>query len=54
MVLYYSKILSELLGGISSKHCGDFYSLNYPHSIGTKNKLKSNQNCLKIKVFVVL
>ena len=35
------KKLSTLLRGITSKHHGDFYCLNSPHSFRTENKLKS-------------
>ena len=38
------KRLSTLLQRITSKHVGDFYSLNCVHSFRTKNKLKSHEN----------
>ena len=31
------KKLSTLLRGITSKHCGDIYYLNYLHSFRTEN-----------------
>ena len=37
------KSLSALLGGITSNHNGDFYSLNCFHSYSTKNKLKKHE-----------
>ena len=37
------KRLSSLLKGITSNQDGDFYCLNYIHSYGTKNKLKSHE-----------
>ena len=37
------KKLSTLLRGITSKHHGDFYCLNCPHSFRTENKLKSHE-----------
>ena len=35
--------LSGLLRGITSNHCGDFYSLNCFHSYRTKNKLEAHK-----------
>ena len=43
MALSFSKKLSALLRGITSKHHGDFYCLNYLHSFRTENKLKSHE-----------
>ena len=34
-----AKKLSALLKGVTSKHDGDFYCLNYFHSYSTKDKL---------------
>ena len=36
------KKLSALFKGITSKHDGDFYCLNYLHSFRTENKLKNH------------
>ena len=36
--------MSALLRGITSKHEGDFYCLNFFHSYSTKNKLKKHKN----------
>ena len=36
--------MSALLRGITSKHEGDFYYLNFFHSYSTKNKLKKHKN----------
>ena len=41
------KTLSTLLGGITSKHHGDFYCLNCLHSFRTENKLKSYEKLCK-------
>ena len=38
------KKLSVLLGGITSKHVGDFYCLNCFQSYSTKNKLKKHKD----------
>ena len=35
--------LSALLRGITSKHYGDFYCLNYPPSFETEKKLESHK-----------
>ena len=43
------KKLSALLHGITSKHKGDFYCLNYLHSFRTENKLKSHEKLCKNK-----
>ena len=40
MTLSSSKKLSALIRGITSKHKGDFYSLNCFQSFRTENKLK--------------
>ena len=37
------KQLSALLKGITSKHHGDFYCLNYPHSFAIEKKLESHK-----------
>ena len=39
------------LHGITSKHDGDFYCLNYRNSFRTKNKLKSHESVSKNKGF---
>ena len=49
-----TKKLSALLRGIPSKHCGDFYCPNCLHSFRIKNKLESDKNYVKIKIFVTL
>ena len=38
------KTLSALFRGITSKHDGDFYCLNYFRSYTTENKLKKHKN----------
>ena len=43
------KKLTALLRGITSKHHGDFYSLNCFHSFRTENKLKSHEKVRKNK-----
>ena len=47
MTLSRGKKLSSLLRGITSKHDGDFYCLNYFHSFRTENKLKMHKNLCK-------
>ena len=47
MVLYFCKLLSALLKGITSKHVRDFYYLNCIHSNSTKDKLKKHENVCK-------
>ena len=39
--------LSALLRGITSKNYGDFYCLNYLHSLRTKNKLELHKRICK-------
>ena len=41
------KKLSPLLRGVTLKHHGDFYHLNYVHSFRTENKLKSHKKVRK-------
>ena len=41
------KNISGLLGGITSNHDGEFYSLNYFHSYKTKRKLKKHERACK-------
>ena len=41
------KSLSALFRGITSKHDGDFYYLNFFHSYTTENKLKKHKNVCK-------
>ena len=43
MALSFSKKLSALLHGITSKHEGDFYCLSCLCSFRTENKLRSNE-----------
>ena len=38
------KTLSALFCKITSKHNGDFYCLNVPHSFGIESKLKEHAN----------
>ena len=45
------KQLSALLGGILSKHRGDFYCLNCLHSFTTEKNLNCIKNYVKIKIF---
>ena len=46
------KKLSALLIGITSKHKGNFYCLNYFHSFRTKNKLESHKKVCENKNFL--
>ena len=39
--------MSQLFKGITSKHEGDFYCLNYFHPFRTENKLKKHKNVCK-------
>ena len=41
------KSISGLLKGITSKHNGDFYCLNYFHSYTTEKKLKNHERVCK-------
>ena len=52
--LYYLAVkkLSALLRGATSKYNGDFCCLNCLHSLRTKDKLKSHEKYLKIKISV--
>ena len=43
--------LFALLRWITSKHDGDFYCLNYLHSLRTEKKVKSHQKVCKNKYF---
>ena len=43
--------MSSLVRGITSKHHGDFYCLNCPHSFRTENKLISHTKVSKNKDF---
>ena len=45
------KQLSALLGGILSKHRGDFYCLNCLHSFTTEKNLNCIKKYVKIKIF---
>ena len=45
------KKLSALLRGITSKHHGDFYCLNYFHTLSTENKLESHKRVCENKDF---
>ena len=51
MALSCSQKLSALLIGITSKHRGDFYSLNCVHSFATNNKLQSHKRVCENKDF---
>ena len=51
MALSYSKKLSALLHGITSKHKVDFHCLNCLHSFRTENKLESHEKVCKNKDF---
>ena len=44
---------SELLRGITSKHCRNFYCLNCLHSFVTEKNLNRIKKYLKIKIFVM-
>ena len=46
-----AKKLSALLGGITSKHHGNYYCLNHLHSFATKKKLKLHKNVCKNEDF---
>ena len=48
------KKLSALLRGITSKHHGDFYCLNYLHSFAIENKLQSYKTVCENKDFCKL
>ena len=48
------KNLSALLTGITSKHYGNFYCLNFLHSFRTKNKLESHKKVYEKKDFCKL
>ena len=47
------KELSALLGGITSKHHGDFCCLNCLHSFATEKKRESHKKYVKVKIFVI-
>ena len=51
MALSRSKKLSALLKRITSKHIGEFYSLNCLFSFRTKNKLEPPKKVFKNKNF---
>ena len=51
MALSYSKKLSALLIGITSKRHSDIYCLNWFHPFRTENKLKSHEKVCKNKDF---
>ena len=51
MKLSFSKKLSALLKGITSKHKLDFYCLNYLYFYRTKRKLESHKEVCKNKDF---
>ena len=46
------KKLFALLRGITSKHHGDFYYLNWFHSFATKNKLQLHKTVYENKNFL--
>ena len=43
MALSCSKKTISIIKTTKSKHCGDFYYLNFLHSFRTKNKLESHK-----------
>ena len=45
------KELSALLRGITSKHYGDFYCMNYLHSFATKKECECHKKVLKNRNF---
>ena len=47
------KKLSALLKGITSKHKGDFYCLNFFYSYRTEEKLKKHKNYVEITIIVI-
>ena len=47
------KKLSALLKGITSKHKGDFYCLNFFYSYRTEEKLEKHKNYVKITIIVI-
>ena len=52
MTFYLSaKKLSTVLRGITSKHQGDFYCLNYFHSFATQNNFESHEKACENKDF---
>ena len=53
MALSCNKINLALLRGATSKHHGDFYSLNCLHSFSTKNKLEFHKKVFGNKFFVM-
>ena len=48
------KKLSVLLRGITSKHHGGFYCLNFPHNFVSENKFISHKQYVEIKISVAL
>ena len=50
-IVLWSKNLSPLLRGITSKHRGNFYCLNFFHCFTTENKHESHKNLCKNKYF---
>ena len=46
--------LLALFRGITSKNNGDFYCLNCPHSLRTKNKLESHNKICENKDFCIV
>ena len=52
--IIFSKKLSELLRGLTSKNDGDFHCLNCLHCFRTKNKLESHKKICENKDFVTL
>ena len=51
MTFSCSKRISALLRGITSKHDGGFYCLNYVHFFKTKSKLESHKKVFENKDF---
>ena len=48
-IILQKKNQSSLLRGITSKHHGDFYCLNYLHSFATEKKLESHKKVCENK-----
>ena len=47
------KTLSALLGGITFKHYGDCYCLNYLYSFRTKKEHESHKRICEKEIFVI-
>ena len=51
IALPYSKNLSALLRGITSKHVSDFYCFDFLHSFMTKSKFEPHKKAFENKDF---